>query len=502
MIFCGGTAIPRTIDFATFAEIAREVEAILVADIAHIAGLIVGRAHPHRSATPVMSTTTHKTLRGPRGAMLLCDEEHATALDRPSSRACSCPHNHTTAAIAVALHDAAQPAFGELCAARGRQCPRTRRGASRAPLRPRLGWDRQPPHPHRPHLQEHWRQARHPGPGPGRHLTNYNTVPFDPRKPFGPSGMCTLAVTSRGMGCDVMRSVAGWIDQAVEEALLELVRRDRDDASLGEEVGTHGHDRRYWAVDGIDGTSEFVTRSPLWSTLIALVEDDSPVLGLSTSTAQQRRWWPVVGHGAWSAQLESSGVGTAEPMTIADRPVGRRPRAWAEVMPPGHRTRPKVDRILARVDSVSMTTHSGFMVAAGELDLAVQVAGEAWDFAAIVPMVREAGGTMPGHPGIRGSRSAGAHDLCRSDGTGRGTGAARTVTAGSDAQRVAGEGECPWKLRGREYRRAGSGGEEEEGPRGVISQKKCAIAARMRSDEKKLRLRLNGQTCNIARDDR
>src|SRR6266571_5114594 len=72
LIFCGGTAIPRTIDFPGFAAIAEEVGAILVADIAHIAGLVVGGAHPSPVGhAPVISTTTHKTLRGPRGAMLL-----------------------------------------------------------------------------------------------------------------------------------------------------------------------------------------------------------------------------------------------------------------------------------------------------------------------------------------------------------------------------------------------------------------------------------------------
>ncbi|WP_242418468.1 serine hydroxymethyltransferase, partial [Frankia sp. CpI1-P] len=83
IIFCGGTAIPRTIDFPAFAEIAREVGAVLVADIAHIAGLIAGGAHPSPVGhAPVISTTTHKTLRGPRGAMLLTDAEHATAIDK------------------------------------------------------------------------------------------------------------------------------------------------------------------------------------------------------------------------------------------------------------------------------------------------------------------------------------------------------------------------------------------------------------------------------------
>src|SRR5262245_55778910 len=115
VIFCGGTAIPRTIEFATFAEIAREVDAVLVADIAHIAGLIAGGAHPSPVGhADVLSTTTHKTLRGPRGAMLMSTDEHATALDRavfPGLQ--GGPHNHTTAAIAVALGEALQPDFFE-----------------------------------------------------------------------------------------------------------------------------------------------------------------------------------------------------------------------------------------------------------------------------------------------------------------------------------------------------------------------------------------------------
>src|SRR6266852_7144248 len=113
LIFCGGTAIPRTIDFPAFAEIAREIDAILVADIAHIAGLIAGGAHPSPVGhAGVITTTTHKTLRGPRGAMIMSDAEHAKPLDRavfPGLQ--GGPHNHTTAAIAVALHEAARPEF-------------------------------------------------------------------------------------------------------------------------------------------------------------------------------------------------------------------------------------------------------------------------------------------------------------------------------------------------------------------------------------------------------
>src|SRR5690606_5228359 len=113
LIFCGGTAIPRTIDFAAFAAIAAEVGALLVADIAHIAGLVAGGVHPSPVGhAPVISTTTHKTLRGPRGAMLMSTAEHATALDKavfPGLQ--GGPHNHTTAAIAVALKEAATEEF-------------------------------------------------------------------------------------------------------------------------------------------------------------------------------------------------------------------------------------------------------------------------------------------------------------------------------------------------------------------------------------------------------
>ncbi|MGH3993239.1 MAG: serine hydroxymethyltransferase, partial [Pseudonocardiaceae bacterium] len=118
LIFCGGTAIPRTIDFPAFAEIAREVDALLVADIAHIAGLVAGGAHPSPVGhAQVITTTTHKTLRGPRGAMLMSDAAQAKALDKavfPGLQ--GGPHNHTTAAIAVTLHEAAQPSFREYAA--------------------------------------------------------------------------------------------------------------------------------------------------------------------------------------------------------------------------------------------------------------------------------------------------------------------------------------------------------------------------------------------------
>ena len=118
LLFCGATAYPRQIDFARFAEIAREVGAILVADIAHISGLIAGGAHPSPvGLAEVISSTTHKTLRGPRGGMIMCDAKHAKAIDKsvfPGLQ--GGPHNGTTAGIAVAAKLAGTPEFKQYAA--------------------------------------------------------------------------------------------------------------------------------------------------------------------------------------------------------------------------------------------------------------------------------------------------------------------------------------------------------------------------------------------------
>jgi glycine hydroxymethyltransferase len=237
LIFCGGTAIPRTIDFAGFADIAREAGAILAADVAHIAGLVVGGAHP----TPVghadvVSTTTHKTLRGPRGAMLMCDAEHAGAIDRavfPGLQ--GGPHNHTTAAIAIALEEARQPDFADYA----RQTVANAGALANALLA--RGFDLVSGGTDNHLILADLTGKQVPGKVAARALdraritTNYNTVPYDPRKPFDPSGLRlgTPAVTTRGMTEREMELIAGWIDAGVEAA-----RRD-DDAALeriGDEV--------------------------------------------------------------------------------------------------------------------------------------------------------------------------------------------------------------------------------------------------------------------------
>ncbi len=230
VIVCGGTAIPRTIDFPAFAEIAREIDAVLLADIAHIAGLVVGGAHPTPVGhAPIITTTTHKTLRGPRGAMILSTEEHAKKIDSailPGLQ--GGPHNHTTAAIAVALREAAQPEFktyaqsivsnakvlAEELLERGFDLVsggtdnhlilidltnKDVRGKPAAKALDRAGLE-----------------------------LNFNAVPFDPRPPANPSGLRigTPSVTSRGMGADEMREIARWMDETVE-----AVKKD-DEAAI------------------------------------------------------------------------------------------------------------------------------------------------------------------------------------------------------------------------------------------------------------------------------
>ncbi len=219
MIFCGGTAIPRTIDFPAFAEIAREVDAILVADIAHIAGLIAGGAHPSPVGyANVISTTTHKTLRGPRGAMLMCDEEYATAIDKavfPGLQ--GGPHNHTTAGIAVALHEAAQPSFRDyahkvVANAKALAAALTEHGFDLVSG----GTDNHLILIDLTNRGINGKPAAKAMDLAGIEL-NFNTVPFDPRKPWSPSGirLGTPALTTRGLTEEHMPQVAAWMDDAI-----------------------------------------------------------------------------------------------------------------------------------------------------------------------------------------------------------------------------------------------------------------------------------------------
>jgi glycine hydroxymethyltransferase len=233
LLIAGATAYPRVIDFETLGSIAREAGAFFLADMAHIAGLVAGGVHP--SPVPhadVVSTTTHKTLRGPRGGMLLCKSAHAPAIDKAVFPGLQCgPHNHTTAGMAVALHEAALPAFKVYAAAVVQNAAALAEALSEHGFKLVSGG-----------TDNHLILMDVTVFGPevaGKKVAkaldragivcNYNTVPFDPRKPFNPSGvrLGTPAVTSRGMGLGEMRRIARWFRRVVDnldnEAALDAV---------------------------------------------------------------------------------------------------------------------------------------------------------------------------------------------------------------------------------------------------------------------------------------
>ena len=222
LIFTGGTAYPRTWDFEGFSRIAREVGAVLVADIAHIAGLVVAGAHP--SPFPhadVVTTTTHKTLRGPRGGMILCKAAHAKAIDRAVFPCLQGgPHNHTTAAIAVALKEAATPEFKAYAHQIVANAKALAQGLLSRDFRLISGGTDN-------HLILIDVTARGINGKPAAKALqaagiecNYNTIPFDPRKPMDPSGIRigTPSITSRGMEEKDMDRIAAWIDRAIAAA--------------------------------------------------------------------------------------------------------------------------------------------------------------------------------------------------------------------------------------------------------------------------------------------
>jgi glycine hydroxymethyltransferase len=220
LLWCGTTAYPRTLDFAAFRAIADEVGALLVADIAHISGLVCGGAHPSPiGVADVVTSTTHKTFRGPRGGMIFCKQQHAAAIDRavfPGLQ--GGPHNHVTAAIAVAANEAARPEFKVYAKSVVENAQALAAALAGKGFGVVTGG-----------TDNHLLLVDVTSKGvTGKQLAqaldkagivlNYNAVPFDPRKPFDPSGVRigTPAVTTRGMGTDAMARIAEWIDRVTQ----------------------------------------------------------------------------------------------------------------------------------------------------------------------------------------------------------------------------------------------------------------------------------------------
>jgi glycine hydroxymethyltransferase len=228
----GASAYPRLFHFDLFAEIAREVGAAMVVDIAHIAGLVAAGLHPNPVPhADIVTTTTHKTLRGPRGGMILCREAHAKAVNSqifPGTQ--GGPLEHVVAAKAVAFHEALQPGFKAYQQQILDNAKALAEGLVAAGLRLVSGGtdnhlmlvDLRPKKLNGKIAEESL--------GKAGITVNKNMIPWDPEKPFVTSGIRvgTPALTTRGMGVAEMRKVASLIgrvlDAPADEASLSRVR--------------------------------------------------------------------------------------------------------------------------------------------------------------------------------------------------------------------------------------------------------------------------------------
>ncbi|NIP55740.1 MAG: serine hydroxymethyltransferase [Phycisphaerae bacterium] len=234
IIISGATAYPREIDFEIFGRIAKDVGAYHVSDIAHIAGLVV--AGLHKSPVPyadIVSSTTHKTLRGARGGMLLCKAEHAEKVDRavfPGLQ--GGPHMHTLTAIAVALAEADTPEF----VAYARQIVKNSKALARKLME--YGFKLMSDGTDNHLILIDLRNKKVGGKKAAKALDrarivcNYNTIPGDTAPPANPSGlrMGTPAMTTRGMKEQDAEQIAGFINTVVEninnESVIENVARE------------------------------------------------------------------------------------------------------------------------------------------------------------------------------------------------------------------------------------------------------------------------------------
>jgi glycine hydroxymethyltransferase len=234
IIISGASAYPREIDFEIFGQIAKKVGAYHLSDIAHISGLVV--AGIHKSPVPyadVVSTTTHKTLRGPRGGMLLCKQEHAKKIDSgvfPNLQ--GGPHMHTVTALAVALAEAQTPEFVNYA----KQIVTNAKRLAQKLLE--YGFDLVSGGTDNHLLLIDLRNKNVRGKKVAKALdrakivTNYNSVPDDPAPPFDPSGLRlgTPAITTRGMKEEQMDQIASMINKVVEnlenDSVIESVAKD------------------------------------------------------------------------------------------------------------------------------------------------------------------------------------------------------------------------------------------------------------------------------------
>ena len=189
-------------------------------------------------------------------------------------------------------------------------------------------------------------------------------------------------------------------DQAVERAIRAGIRAERPgDTFFGEEYGDDGASHRQWVVDPIDGTANFLRGVPVWATLISLVVDRVPVLGVVSAPVLQRRWWATRGGGAFSTEHEGplrvSGVGALADASLSYNGL----EYWREAG--------RLDELLDLTGQVWRTRAYGefwsyMMVAEGSVDVAGELGLQPYDMAAVVPIVEEAGGRFTSVDGAEG----------------------------------------------------------------------------------------------------
>lgn len=192
-------------------------------------------------------------------------------------------------------------------------------------------------------------------------------------------------------------------DRAAEELVRTQLRRTRPrDAVVGEEFEATGHGARQWVVDPIDGTKNFVRGVPVWATLIALVDEGEPVVGLVSAPALGKRWWAAKGAGAYmgrslaaATRLKVSNVSKLSDASLSYSSLS----GWKE--------RGNLDEFLGLTEDVWRTRAYGdfwsyCMVAEGSVDIACEPELNLYDMAALVPIVTEAGGRFTSLEGVDG----------------------------------------------------------------------------------------------------
>ena len=236
LIICGASNYSKVIDFKRFREIADEVGAYLLADIAHIAGLVAGGVHPSPAGyAQFITTTTHKTLRGPRGGIIMCDAEHAAGIDKavfPGMQ--GGPLEHIIAGKAVALLEASTPEFKEYAKQIVKNAKALAQGLLDNGMNIVGGM-----------TENHLMTLDLRGTGKtGKDMANVleevgitankNTVPNDPQSPFVTSGirLGAAAATTRGFKEEDMREVAGIIAEAIKNSDNEAVLKSLREKSL------------------------------------------------------------------------------------------------------------------------------------------------------------------------------------------------------------------------------------------------------------------------------